>query len=101
MINAAFGATYMRFLPKIKARYDYGLQVFILTFCFVAVSSYRDRETILDIAQKRLGAILLGGLISVLVCIFVCPVWAGGDLHNLVSKNIETLGNFLQGKPIS
>ncbi|KAJ1384569.1 Aluminum-activated malate transporter [Sesbania bispinosa] len=89
-------ATYVRFLPQMKARYDYGLLVFILTFSLVSVSSYRDRE-IFDIAQKRLTTILAGALISVLVCILVCPVWAGGDLHNLVSKNIEKLGNFLQG----
>ncbi|KAJ1384567.1 Aluminum-activated malate transporter [Sesbania bispinosa] len=90
------GVTYIRFLPQMKARYDYGLLVFILTFCLVSESSYRGCE-ILDIAQKRLTTIFTGGLISVLVCIFVCPVWAGGDLHNLVSKNIEKLGSFLQG----
>lgn len=93
---AAAGVTYIRFLPQMKARYDYGLLVFILTFCLVSVSSYRDGE-ILDIAQKRVTTILAGGLISVLVCIFVYPVWAGGDLHSLVSKNIEKLGNFLEG----
>jgi hypothetical protein len=32
-----------------------------------------------------------------LVNIFLCPVWAGGDLQNLVSSNIEKLGNFLEG----
>ncbi|KAJ1407480.1 Aluminum-activated malate transporter [Sesbania bispinosa] len=61
-----------------------------------SVGNYRGCE-ILDIAQKRLTTIFTGGFISVLVCIFVCPVWAGGDLHNLVSKNIEKLGSFLQG----
>jgi uncharacterized membrane protein YgaE (UPF0421/DUF939 family) len=79
-----------------KARYDYGLVVFILTFCLVSVSSYRDHE-IIDTAQDRVTTILVGGLISVLVNIFLCPVWAGGDLHNLASKNIEKLGNFLEG----
>ncbi|KAK7324834.1 hypothetical protein VNO77_28708 [Canavalia gladiata] len=89
------GATYIRFLPQMKARYDYGLLVFILTFCMVSVSSYRDRD-ILQIALKRVTTILTGGLISIIVSIFVYPVWAGGDLHNLESKNIEKLGNFLQ-----
>ncbi|RDX86787.1 Aluminum-activated malate transporter 2, partial [Mucuna pruriens] len=90
------GVTYFRFLPKMKARYDYGLLVFILTFCMVSVSSYRDCK-ILDIALKRVTTILAGGLISISVSIFVCPVWAGGDLHNLESKNIEKLGYFLEG----
>ncbi|KAL2331886.1 hypothetical protein Fmac_019467 [Flemingia macrophylla] len=88
--------TYFRFLPQLKARYDYALLVFILTFCMVSVSSYRDLE-ILDTALKRVITILTGGLISISVNIFMCPVWAGGDLHNLESKNIEKLGNFLEG----
>ena len=95
MIAAAV-VTYMRFLPQMKARYDYGLMVFILTFSLVSVSSYRDNE-VLDIAQKRVTTILAGALISVLVCIFVYPIWAGGDLHKLVPKNIEELGNFIEG----
>ena len=93
---AAAGLTYMRFLPQIKARYDYGFLVFILTFCLVSVSSYRD-EDLLDIAKKRVITILAGVLITVLVCIFVYPIWGGGDLHKLVSKNIEKLGNFIEG----
>ncbi|KAK7261167.1 hypothetical protein RIF29_27472 [Crotalaria pallida] len=90
------GVTYMRFLPQIKARYDYGLLVFILTLCLVSVSSYRSNE-IIEIAKKRVITILAGGLISLLVCIFVYPVWSGDDLHKLVSQNIEKLGNFLEG----
>ncbi|KAF7805752.1 aluminum-activated malate transporter 2-like [Senna tora] len=93
----AAGVTYMRFFPQMKKKYDYGLMVFILTFCLVSVSSYREDQEIIDIAQKRVITILIGGLISVLVCIFVCPIWAGDDLHNLVSRNIDKLGNFLQG----
>ncbi|KAK7257586.1 hypothetical protein RIF29_31657 [Crotalaria pallida] len=90
------GVTYIRFFPQMKARYDYGLLVFILTFCLVSVSGNRE-DKIIDIAKKRVTSILIGGLISVLVCIFVYPIWAGDDLHNLISKNIEKLGNFLEG----
>ncbi|KAK2370120.1 aluminum activated malate transporter family protein [Trifolium repens] len=93
---ATAGVTYIRFLPQMKARYDYGLLVFILTYCLVSVSSYRDHE-IFDTAQDRVTTILVGGLISLLVNIFLCPVWAGCDLQNLVSNNIEKLGNFLEG----
>ncbi|KAL1363771.1 hypothetical protein AAHE18_03G170100 [Arachis hypogaea] len=88
--------TYMRFLPQLKARYDYGLMVFILTYSLVSVSSYRDDE-ILDIAEKRVITILAGAFISVFVSIFVWPMWVGADLHNLVAKNIEKLGNFIEG----
>ncbi|KAI4322475.1 hypothetical protein L6164_022167 [Bauhinia variegata] len=58
--------------------------------------SFREVE-IIEIAKKRSTTILIGGFISVMVCVFVYPFWAGDDLHNLVLKNIGTLGNFLQG----
>ncbi|XP_038880423.1 aluminum-activated malate transporter 2-like [Benincasa hispida] len=89
-------ATYLRFFPKLKARYDYGLLIFILTFDMVAVSGYRDDE-ILKLAWHRLANILMGGFIAVVVCIFVRPVWAGADLHQLVSTDIENLGSFFEG----
>lgn len=88
--------TFARFLPKMKARYDYGLLIFILTFCLISVSGYRDEE-VLDMAHRRLSTILIGGSASVIICVLVCPVWAGDDLHNLVSNNIEKLGTFLEG----
>jgi hypothetical protein len=78
-----------------KARYDYGLLIFILTFCLISVSGYRDDE-VLDMAHKRVSTILIGGLTAVLVCICICPVWAGDDLHNLAATNIEKLGIFLE-----
>ncbi|KAJ7948059.1 Aluminum activated malate transporter family protein [Quillaja saponaria] len=59
-------------------------------------TSYREEE-ILKIALQRATTILIGGLITVLVCIFVYPVWAGGDLHNLVATNMEKVGTFLEG----
>lgn len=79
-----------------KARYDYGLMIFILTFCLVSVSGYQDEE-VLDLAHKRLTTILIGSAIAVFVSIGICPVWAGDDLHKLVVANLEKLGNFLEG----
>ncbi|XP_050937701.1 aluminum-activated malate transporter 2-like [Cucumis melo] len=93
-------ATYLRFFPKLKAKYDYGLLIFILTFDMVAVSGYRDDE-ILKLAWHRLANILMGGFIAVAVCIFVRPVWAGADLHQLVSTNIQNLGTFFEGESSS
>ncbi|KAK4482741.1 hypothetical protein RD792_009908 [Penstemon davidsonii] len=92
----AVASTFIRFFPKVKARYDYGMLIFILTFCFVSISGYRSDE-ILDLAQKRLSTILIGASTCLIVSILVCPVWAGEDLHLLVSRNIEKLGNFLEG----
>ncbi|KGN66580.1 hypothetical protein Csa_007358 [Cucumis sativus] len=93
-------ATYLRFFPKLKAKYDYGLLIFILTFDMVAVSGYRDDE-ILKLAWHRIANILMGGFIAVVVCIFVRPVWAGADLHQLVSTNIRNLGIFFEGESSS
>ncbi|OMP04184.1 Aluminum-activated malate transporter [Corchorus olitorius] len=87
--------TFMRFFPKLKARYDYGLLIFILTFCLVSVSGYRD-DQVLKMAHERASTIIVGSCISLLVCVCVCPVWVGEDLHNSVSANMEKLGNFLE-----
>ncbi|XP_059627042.1 aluminum-activated malate transporter 2-like [Cornus florida] len=92
----ATAATFVRFIPEVKAKYDYGLLVFILTFCMVSVSGLRNDE-ILDLAYKRLSTVFMGASACVIVSILVCPVWAGEDLHNLVALNIERLGNFLEG----
>ncbi|XP_062083608.1 aluminum-activated malate transporter 2 [Humulus lupulus] len=89
-------STFIRFFPKIKARYDYGLLIFILTFSLISVSGFRDDE-ILEMAHKRLSTIFIGSSACVIICILVCPVWAGEDLHNLIALNLEKLGNFLEG----
>ncbi|MED6111715.1 hypothetical protein PIB30_054892 [Stylosanthes scabra] len=92
----AAGATFMRFFPRIKARYDYGVVIFILTFSLVTVSGYRVTQ-LFQLANQRLATILIGGATSMLVSIFISPVWAGEDLHNLVASNIDKLANYLQG----
>lgn len=93
---AAAVSTYTRFFPGIKARYDYGMVIFILTFSLVTVSGYRI-EKILVLAHQRLSTILIGGSTCVIVSIFVCPVWAGEDLHKLTALNMEKLADFLEG----
>lgn len=92
----AAGATFLRFVPKIKARYDYGMVIFILTFCLVTVSGYRVEE-LLELAHQRLTTIIIGASTCMVISIFVCPVWAGEDLHKLVASNIEKLANYLEG----
>ncbi|XP_057953203.1 aluminum-activated malate transporter 2-like [Malania oleifera] len=92
----AAASTFLRFFPAIKARYDYGILIFILTFSLVSVSGFRDDE-ILELAQKRMSTILIGSCVCVIISIFVRPVWAGEDLHNLIASNLEKLGTFLDG----
>ncbi|MCL7032936.1 hypothetical protein MKW94_027076 [Papaver nudicaule] len=88
-------ASFSRFFPGIKARYDYGVLIFILTFSLVSVSGYRE-DKIIRLALHRFSTIIIGGLSCVVISIFVFPVWAGEDLHKLISLNIEKLGDFLQ-----
>ncbi|CAL9214178.1 unnamed protein product [Arabidopsis halleri] len=88
-------STFVRFFPRVKARYDYGVLIFILTFALISVSGFREDE-ILDLAHKRLSTVIMGGVSCVLISIFVCPVWAGQDLHSLLASNFDTLAHFLQ-----
>lgn len=92
----AAAATFCRFVPKIKARYDYGVTVFILTFSLVAVSSYRVEELI-KMAQQRICTIALGVATCFLTSIFLFPVWAGEDLDRLTASNLDKLATFLEG----
>ncbi|XVE96290.1 hypothetical protein REPUB_Repub02eG0208400 [Reevesia pubescens] len=92
----AAAATFSRFFPRIKARYDYGVLVFILTFSLVAVSGYRVDELVL-LAHQRLSTIIMGGATCMLISIFICPVWAGEDLHKAVASNLEKLATYLEG----
>ncbi|CAA2956986.1 aluminum-activated malate transporter 2-like [Olea europaea subsp. europaea] len=91
----AVASTFIRFLPKVKASYDYGMLIFILTFCLVSISGIRTNE-IFELACMRILTIFIGGSTSVIVSILVYPVWAGEDLHKLVAQNIEKLGKFLE-----
>lgn len=95
-LNVASTVTFMRFFPTLKARCDYGLSIFILTFSLISVSGYRDNE-VLHMAHQRLSTIIIGSCTAIIVCISICPVWVGEELHNLVCDNIEKLGKFLEG----
>ncbi|KAK2424305.1 aluminum activated malate transporter family protein [Trifolium repens] len=88
--------TFMRFSPKLKTRYDYGMIIFILTFCLISLSDMTGHE-LLEIAYGRLLTIIIGSCIAITVCIFICPVWIGEDLHNKIASNIEKVADFLQG----
>ncbi|XP_066348994.1 aluminum-activated malate transporter 1-like [Miscanthus floridulus] len=89
-------ATFSRFIPEVKARYDYGVTIFILTFSLVAVSSYRVDELI-RLAHQRFSTIVVGVATCLCTTIFVFPVWAGEDLHKLAIGNLNKLAEFFEG----
>ncbi|CAN6228055.1 unnamed protein product [Urochloa humidicola] len=92
----ASAATFARFIPEVKALYDYGVTIFILTFSLVAVSSYRVDELI-RFAHQRFSTIAIGVATCLFTTACVCPVWAGQDLHDLVTGNLGKLAEFLEG----
>lgn len=95
-IIAASAATFSRFIPEVKARYDYGVTIFILTFSLVAVSSYRVDELI-RLAHQRFSTIVVGVGTCLCTTVFVFPVWAGEDLHRLAIGNLNKLAEFFEG----
>lgn len=39
----------------------------------------------------------MGGASCMLISIFICPVWAGEDLHKAAASNLEKLATYLEG----
>lgn len=89
-------STFARFFPKIKARYDYGVLIFILTFSFMAISGYRV-DNLIKVAYQRLATIIIGCILCILISLLICPIWAGEDLHKLIIRNLEGLAGSLEG----
>ncbi|KAL5068488.1 hypothetical protein RYX36_019375 [Vicia faba] len=89
-------ATFSRFIPIIKARSDYGVMIFILTFSLVSISGYRIDE-LFDIAKSRISTIIIGTSLCIIVCLIIRPVWAGLDLYVLVIGNLNKLADSFQG----
>ncbi|ERN19303.1 hypothetical protein AMTR_s00069p00044130 [Amborella trichopoda] len=92
----ASAATFSRFIPKVKQRYDYGVMIFILTFSLVSESGYRV-EKLFDMAHERLSTVAIGSCACVLISMLICPTWAGQDLHKLIAKNLQKLAASLDG----
>ncbi|ONK56733.1 uncharacterized protein A4U43_C10F12190 [Asparagus officinalis] len=92
----ASAATFSRFIPTIKIKFDYGITIFILTFSLVAVSGYRV-DKLIELAEQRLSTVAIGIFICFLVAIFAFPVWAGSDLHLLITRNMDKLADSLEG----
>ncbi|CAL5042653.1 unnamed protein product [Urochloa decumbens] len=92
----ASAATYSRFMPTMKARFDYGVTIFILTYTLVAVGGYRVDE-VAFMAQHRLTTIAIGAAICFAVCALIFPVWAGQELHDQVARNMDKLAAAVEG----
>uniref|UniRef100_A0ACD5V2K7 Uncharacterized protein n=1 Tax=Avena sativa TaxID=4498 RepID=A0ACD5V2K7_AVESA len=88
-------ATFSRFIPTVKARFDYGVTIFILTYSLVAVSGYRV-EALLSMAQQRVCTIAIGIFMCLAVCVLICPVWAGQELHRLTARNMDKLAGAVE-----
>ncbi|CAL5331852.1 hypothetical protein CsSME_00013069 [Camellia sinensis var. sinensis] len=89
-------ATFSRFIPSFKARFDYGAMIFILTFSLVSVSGYRV-DRLFEMAHHRVATIVIGTAICILTSMIFCPVWAGKELHFLINRNMEKLADSLDG----
>ncbi|TVU14864.1 hypothetical protein EJB05_38360, partial [Eragrostis curvula] len=88
-------ATFSRFIPAVKARFDYGVTIFILTYSLVAVSGYRV-GALLAMAQQRVSTISIGIAICLAVCVLFRPVWAGQELHRATARNMDKLADAVE-----
>ncbi|OEL35944.1 Aluminum-activated malate transporter 10 [Dichanthelium oligosanthes] len=88
-------ATFSRFIPTVKARFDYGVTIFILTYSLVAVSGYRV-GALVAMAQQRVWTISIGVAMCIAICALICPVWAGQELHRATARNLERLAGAVE-----
>lgn len=54
-------------------------------------------DKLLDLAQQRLSTIAVGTSICIFISMLLSPVWAGDDLHRLITNNLEKLADSLEG----
>ncbi|XP_009359572.3 aluminum-activated malate transporter 10-like [Pyrus x bretschneideri] len=92
----ASAATFSRFIASVKARFDYGAMIFILTFSLISVSGYRV-DQLFDLAKHRMSTIIIGTSLCIVITMIICPIWAGEELYMLITRNMDTLANSLDG----
>ncbi|KAL2485860.1 Aluminum-activated malate transporter 13 [Abeliophyllum distichum] len=89
-------ATYMRQIPRIKKRYDYGVMIFILTFNLVLVTAVRS-DYIVELVTKRLSTVGMGLAICICTSILMFPMWASDELHYSTASKFEKLASCVDG----
>ncbi|XAR58535.1 hypothetical protein NMG60_11013966, partial [Bertholletia excelsa] len=89
-------ATYVRLIPRIKRRYDYGAMIFILTFNLIVVSGWRADEVI-RLARERLVDIGIGLAVSVFTSVLAFPMWASDELHFSIASKFDKLASCVEG----
>ncbi|XP_076929845.1 aluminum-activated malate transporter 10-like [Bidens hawaiensis] len=90
----ASATTFSRFIPVVKARYDYGCTIFILTYSLISISGYRV-EHLLHITHERVSTIIIGTCLCIITSMVVFPVWAGLELHLLIPRNMDKIAKSL------
>lgn len=96
MFIFASAATFSRFIPSVKSRFDYGAMTFVLTFSLVSISDYRIDE-LFRLAQERLSTIIIGTSLCIFISMFICPIWAGQELYSTITRNMDKLASSLDG----
>ncbi|KAJ4956973.1 hypothetical protein NE237_013756 [Protea cynaroides] len=89
-------ATYIRMLPRIKKRYDYGVMILILTFNLVLVSGVRD-DYVIELAFDRLTTIAIGSVICVSTSLLFFPICARNELHSSTASKFSKLACSIEG----
>ncbi|KAB1219356.1 Aluminum-activated malate transporter 10 [Morella rubra] len=84
------------FIPSLKARFDYGVMVCILTFSMISVNGYRV-EKLYEEAYERLVTVCIGISFCIFISMLFSPIWAGTQLHSSISRNMEKLADSLDG----
>ncbi|KAA0057295.1 hypothetical protein IC582_010057 [Cucumis melo] len=89
-------ATYLRMVPNIKKKYDYGVMIFILTFNLIVVSGMRA-DKIMSLARERLSTIAMGFAVCIFISFLIFPSWASDELHDSTVLNFHNLAKSIQG----
>ncbi|XP_018728608.2 aluminum-activated malate transporter 10-like [Eucalyptus grandis] len=79
-------ATFSRFMPSVKAQFNYGAMMFILTFSLVLLSGYRV-DKLFEVANQRLSTRVIGTSLCILVGVPISPI---RPVMNFTGSSIET-----------